>query len=977
MRTSFSLRDVFLTTKDTKDTKAKQHTFSTFVSFVFFVVNPTALVLAASIYVAAQPPTAPPQQSLNLQETMPFDAAVHTGTLPNGTQFYVRQNSRPANRVSLRLAVKAGSINEADDQQGLAHLIEHMAFNGSAHFKPGELVSYFESVGARLGPHVNAYTSFDETVYMLDLPTDKPEIVKKGLTALADFAGGLTLTPEEIDKERGVVIEEWRGGLGASSRIRDKQFPILFYKSRYAERLPIGKPEIVRTAPAARLRSFYDTWYRPDRMAVVGVGDIAPQQLEQEIRNAFGDIKARGPAAPDPDRTVPLHEQPLVSIVTDPEVTRSNVSILRKRPREAESRVADYRRQLVERFVDHMLDERFGDLARKPDATFLGASAGNSDLSRTVSTFTLSAAVEDGKIEDGVGVLASEAKRVREFGFTAPEMDRAKKWMAAFYEQAYNERDKTESGSFAEEYLRNFLEDEPSPGIAYEHKLVAQLLPGISVNEASAMAKSLLADTSRVILAVSPQKPNIHVPSDTELQGALATANAAPVAAWTETASTRALMETPPPAGAVSGRRTLDALGITIVKFGNGIEAWLKPTDFKNDQVLFTLDALGGTSLSSPADFVEASLSAGYVGLAGVGGLKALDLQKLLAGKIASARPFMSLSSHGISGSAAPGQLETALQLLHETFMQPGDDPEAFALLKRQLEAMVANRGRSPGQVFGEKVAQVNSSNHYTAQPLTAERLATLDREKMLSFYRQRFSNAADFTFFMVGAFKVDEAVPLLTRYVGSLPAAGPRTSKYRDVGIHFPQSHEEGRVELGQEPRGQTVMSFFADPSEDPSEQERVLEASTVLEIALRDILREELGQTYTVSVGLNQPLPQRGAGHIEVRFGAAPENIEAMRERVLKEIKRLQDEGPSPDLTSRAKENARRTYEVSLKQNDYWLRRLESVNMFGRDPGEIVTREARINAIAPQVLQDAFKRYFPVDRSTVVTLVPAPAQR
>src|SRR5437867_8122180 len=222
-------------------------------------------------------------QTANLQDTIPFDAAVRTGTLPNGLKYFVRQNSRPAKRVSLRLAVKAGSLHEADDQLGLAHLIEHMAFNGSAHFKPGELVSYFESIGARLGPHVNAYTSFDQTVYMFDVPTDKPEVVEKALTAFADYAGGLTLSKEEIDKERGVVIEEWRGGLGASSRIRDKQFPILFYKSRYAERLPIGKPEIVRTAPAARLRSFYDTWYRPDRMAVVGVGDIAPQQLEQEI----------------------------------------------------------------------------------------------------------------------------------------------------------------------------------------------------------------------------------------------------------------------------------------------------------------------------------------------------------------------------------------------------------------------------------------------------------------------------------------------------------------------------------------------------------------------------------------------------------------------------------------------------------------------------------------------------------------------
>jgi zinc protease len=912
-------------------------------------------------------------QTFNLQDVIPLDKAIHTATLPNGLKYYVRQNSRPAKRVSLRLAVKAGSMHEADDQQGLAHLIEHMAFNGSEHFKPGELVSFFESTGSRLGPHVNAYTSFDETVYMLDLPTDKPEIVAKGLLALADYAGGLTLSKEEIDKERGVVIEEWRGRLGASTRIRDKQLPILFYKSRYAERIPIGKPEILRNAPVERLRSFYDTWYRPDRMALIAVGDIDAAQLEKDITATFSGLKARAPEAAQPDRSVPIHTETLTSVVTDPEVTSSSVQIVRKRTRESEEKVADYRRQLVERFVDHMFDERFDDIARKPDAKILGAGASNDSLSRGVSTFTLGASVQDGNLEEGVATLATEAKRVREFGFSATEMERAKKWMAAFYERAYAERDKTESGQLAAEYIRVFLENEPSPGIEYEYKLVQQLLPGITVNEASALAKSLLTDNSRVVLAVSPQKPDIRIPTDSQLQAAITAGNNAPVTEWMDTTSSRGLMESKPAAGTLGSRRTIDSLGVTIVTFSNGVEAWLKPTDFKNDQILFSLNSPGGVSLAAPADYPEASMAAGYVGIAGVGGMKALDLQKVLAGKLASARPFMSLSQHGISGSAAPAQLETGLQLLYQTFTAPGDDPEAFALLKRQLDAMLANRGRSPSQVFSEKLAQVNSSSHYTAQPLTSERLATLDRAKMMAFYRERFANAADFTFFMVGAFKVDEVAPLLAQYVGSLPSTGSKSSAFRDVGLKFPQAVETAKVEAGRDPRGQTVISFFADPSADPVEQERLIAATTVLETTLRDVLREELGQTYTVSVGLAQALPQRGGGHIEVRFGAAPENLDSMTARVLKEIKRLQDAGPSTDLTNKAKENARRGYETALKQNDYWLRRLETVNMLGRDPGEILTRNDRIDSVTPQILQDVFKRYFPADRQTVVTLVPS----
>ncbi len=922
----------------------------------------------------AAPAPAQPPPAFSPQDTIPFDPAVKTGTLANGLKYYVRKNGRPANRVLLRLAVKTGSLQEADDQQGLAHMLEHMAFNGSAHFKPGELVSYFESTGARLGPHVNAYTSFDETVYMLDLPSDKPEIVEKGLTAMADYAGGLTLDPKEIDKERGVVIEEWRGGLGASSRVRDKQIPVLYYHSRYAERLPIGKPDILRTFKPERLRAYYDTFYRPERMAVVAVGDMDPQKLEAGIRAAFAEVKDRAPAAADPNIDVPLHKETLVSVVTDPEVTRSTVSIVRKRPREEESRVADYRRDLVQRFFSTMLNDRFDELTRRPDAKFLGAGMYSGNLSPTVETVSFGVNVQDGKIPEGLTAVAIEAKRAREHGFADAELDRAKKWMLASYERAYNERDKTESSSFAQEYLNHFLEVEPSPGIEYEYKLVQQLLPGISASEVSAIAKTLLADDSRVVLALTPQKTGVTVPTEEQVRAALAAAESAAVTPWHDTTSTRDLIEHVPDPAAVTARRQLPDVDVTVVKFANGIEAWLRPTDFKNDQVVFTMYAKGGSSLAPTADFVEASLAPGYVRLSGAAGLKALDLQKMLAGKIADASPFISLSTHGFSGSASPAHLETALQLLYARFTAPGDDPEAFDLIKRQLTATVVNRLANPGVVFSDKLEEVNSSGHYTSQPLTVDRINQLDRGKMVSFYHDRFSNAADFTLFMVGAFKVDEVVPLLARYVGTLPSKGTGGSTFKDVGIHFPGDIKRATVEKGSEPKSETVISFFADPPVEPMEQERISAATDVLEISLRDILREELGQTYTVSVDSVQLFPQKGGGNIEVSFGAAPENIQKMSERVLEEVRRLQKEGPSADLLNRAKETARRNYETSLKQNGYWLGRLQFVHMYGQDPALIVHRTDRIDALTIPMMQETFKKYFPLDRHTVVTLMPAP---
>src|SRR5438034_1443597 len=340
-----------------------------------------ALLLALSTLAAAQ------SRRFPLNATLPLAPDIKTGTLPNGLKFYIRKNARPEKRVSLRLAVKAGSLEEHDDQLGLAHLIEHMAFNGSEHFQSGDVFKYFERVGARLGPHVNASTSFDETIYMLDLPTDQGDVVSKGLLALADFAGGLTLDPKEVDKERGVVIEEWRGGLGAGSRIRDKEIPIIFYKSRYADRLPIGKPEIIRNAPAARLRAFYDTWYRPERMAVIAVGDIDPSAMQASITSTFNGLHDRAKAEKVPNGTVTMKHPVMVTVITDPELTRTNVQVLRKHVKAGDQRVADYRQSLVDRMAQGMLNDRLAEIARRPDAKFLGAGVGTESITPEVEGF--------------------------------------------------------------------------------------------------------------------------------------------------------------------------------------------------------------------------------------------------------------------------------------------------------------------------------------------------------------------------------------------------------------------------------------------------------------------------------------------------------------------------------------------------------------------------------------------------------------
>jgi zinc protease len=920
---------------------------------------------------AAQPSLQQP--AFSPTDVIPFDKTVTRGTLPNGLTYYIRKNTRPEKRVMLQLAVKAGSIDETDQQQGLAHFLEHMAFNGSRNFKPGELIATLESTGARMGPHVNAYTSFDETVYMFQVPTDKAGIVEKGLLALADVGEGLTLDAKEIEKERGVVIEEWRGGLGAGARIRDQQIPVLFHESKYAERLPIGKPEVLKSFTKEELRAFYTRWYRADRMALVIVGDIDPAQMESQVRTLFSGLKKPASAPPERSYPIPLPPEMLIKVATDPEATQSSISIGRKRPSGKDDRVADYRRNLTEQLVEQMLNERFDELSRKKDAHFLSASAYDSPLGPDVALFTLAASVEEGKLAQGLAALAIESNRVKQFGFGAAELDRAKKWLLASYERAHNERDKSESSSFASEYVSHFLNGEPAPGIEYEYRLAQAMVPGIGTTEVAEAARTLFSDKSRAILGVSPQKPGLTVPADAELRAALTRADAVAVTAWKDAGSGKSLMDSVPDPGAIKDRREIEPLGVTVVKFANGVEAWLKPTDFKNDQVLFSLVAPGGVSLAPPEKYLDAVLAPALVQLSGVGGHNAVDLQKLLAGKIAGARASISLSTQSIAGSANPANLETGLQLLYLTFTAPGNDEEAFAIIRKQLDATYMNRDSNPALLYGEKVAQVNTGNHYTAQPITLERLSQLDRAVMAAFYRERFFNAADFTFFIVGTFKIDETLPLVAKYVGSLPSKGEPASKAKDVGFKFPASVEKATVEKGREPKVTTQISFFADPPQDPSELTRLYAANDVLEIALRDILREELGETYTVGVDLQQELYQRGGGHVVIQFTAAPQNLQKMTERVLQEVRRMQKEGPSDDLTNRSKETARREHETGMKQNGYWLGRLQSAKLMGIDPvAHFLEREKRIASVTPANIREMFVKYYPMERYTIVTLLP-----
>src|SRR5687768_6050776 len=708
-----------------------------------------ALALAALMYVAApyaqvaapasaeatvgklQAPGQAIPPELALDRTLPIDPAVRSGRLPNGLRYFLRHNTRPEKRVSMRLAVNAGAIQEDANQRGLAHFLEHMAFNGTQNFKPGELVSFLESIGARFGPHVNASTSFDETIYMLDIPTDRPGYIEKGMLVLHDFAHGISLLPEEVEKERGVVLEEWRGRLGAGSRLTDKQLPVIFQGSRYAERLLIGLPEILKTAPRERLLAFYEKWYRPDNMAVVVVGDIAVDQAEKLVRDTFGKIPAAKGTAASVDTSVPSHQDTLINMSTDPEAQGYSISLAFKGKAEHDATVRGYRKSLVEQLVAQMLNLRLRDIARRLNAPFLAASAGTSNIGRTLELFEIEAAVPEGQITEGLGAIVQEAKRMQQYGFSNDELYRAKAALLAGYERAYRERNTSDSSSYANEYVRHFLANEPIPGMEFEYRIASTYLPTVTAEEVAALAKEFITDENRVVLAVAPEKKDTPPPSVDTLRNTIARAAAAPVEPWKEATDGRALVEKDPVGGKVTARRTVPEIGATVLTLSNGVEVWLKPTEFKNDQILFSAYAPGGLSLASEAEFKSASLATSMVGVGGLGGLNPVDLSKLLSGKIANAQPTIGEYTHGVSGSATPKDLETALQLNYLVHTAPNMTPEVLELLKRRLAGALQNRDQNPCAVFGEKVAQVNSLNHYSAKDLTPEDVPALNLETM------------------------------------------------------------------------------------------------------------------------------------------------------------------------------------------------------------------------------------------------------
>jgi len=939
-----------------------------------FVVRSVVLLSMAAITsdaLRAQPAKRAVRDSFALTATLPVDPAVRIGRLPNGLRYYVRRNAKPEQRAELRLVVNAGSILEDSDQLGLAHFVEHMAFNGTKNFARNDVVKYLESIGVRFGADLNAQTGFDETIYILPVPTDSVGILPKSFRFLGDIATGVLFDSADVVAERGVVLAEWRDGLGASERIQAKQFPVLFRGSRYADRLPIGKPGILERANPAPLRRFWRDWYRPDLMAVIAVGDADPDTLQALIRRSFGAIPARAAKRPRTNAAVPQHDSTLVSIATDQELTSSSVEVYWKLPPTSTSRVQDLRRNMMEGLYDAMLNQRFGELSRKPDAPITGAGAGGGNLVRGADSYSLGAGAKEGKILESLQLLLTESERVQRHGFLPAEFERARTSMLRGYERAYAERDKLPSESFVNEYVDHFLSGDAIPGIAFEYEAAKRLLPQVTLAEVNALGNARGGAANRVVMVTLPEKAGLTPPTEAEVRNVFRAVTSASIAAWTETVAEGDLVTTVPTAGRVVAERTFASIGLTEWTLSNGVRVYVKPTDFNADQILMSAWSPGGVSLAPDSAVFRTALAGGVLANGGVGDFSLVDLNKKLAGKVASVAPNISDLSEGLTGRASPRDLETLLQLTWLRMTAPRADTAAFQALLQNIENQLRNKDASPAAVFNDTITVTLANGSPRAKPLSVDRLKELDLNQMLAIYRDRFGDAGDFSFLFVG--NVDPTVlkPLVEQWLAPLPTAG-RKETWRDVGPKLFDGQIEKTVRKGLAPQSQTVL-MLAGVAPWSRERNYMLASLTELvQMRLLDRLREALGGTYSVSVNAALSRKPRQEWQMVIDFGSAPEKADTLYRAVLQELDSLRRVPPSAAEVERVREQQRRGLEVSRKQNNWWVSVLRDRLENGDDPTTVFSNEALIAGLTAEALLGAAKEFLSEEKRARFVLMP-----
>jgi len=919
----------------------------------------------SSLTVAAQ------QKKLTSEKPLALDPVVRTGRLVNGFTYFVRRNTEPKNRVTLYLVNKAGSVLESDDQRGLAHFMEHMSFNGTTHFPKNELVNYLQRSGVRFGADLNAYTSFDETVYQLPLPSDNPDLLRNGFQIMRDWAQEATLDPTEIDKERGVVLEEKRLGKGAQERMQQKYWPQLLNYSRYANRIPIGTDSVLNNFKPATIRQFYHDWYRPDLQALVVVGDINVDSVEQLIKKKFSDLKNPVGEKPRPKYRINLTGKNQFIAVTDAEMPSTVAEVIIKHEGSELKTATDYRNAMIRQLFNQMLQERYGELGQQANPPFIQAGAGIEDFIGGLRIFDANVAAKPGQLESAFKAVWREAVRAGRFGFTQPELDRARKNYMSNMESSLKEKNKTNSESYVGEYQRYFLKGEAAPGIDKEYALVKENLPTITLAQLNVLAKEYIRTTDRDILILAPEKEKASLPDQATVYGWLKSVEEEKLTGYADDVKNDQLLPVKPNPGKVVAVKENKVLGFTELTLSNGVKVVLKPTDFKNDEVMFTAFAPGGSSLYDDADFQSAANASVIINNGGVGDFNLIQLGKYLSGKQVSVQPYIGDRTQGVNGGAVPRDLETALQLTYMYFTHPRKDSSIFHNIISRSKAGLANRGNDPNSVFADTVSAVMSNYNFRASGPSVAKLDMIDLDKAFAIYKERFSDASGFTFLFVGSFDTAAIRPLLEQYLGALPATHLNQQPV-DRGIHIPAGVITKEVHKGKEPKA-TVRLVLSGNYVFSNENNDVLRAlSEVLEIRLLERLREDEGGVYSPNASINFTKYPTARYALTIAFGCAPQNVDKLVASALDEVAKLRKDGPVAVNLEKYKAETLRSYETSSKTNGFWLGYLSSQYQNKEDVSDVLHQKEDLDKITVEAVQKAAALYFKGDNLIRLVLLP-----
>ncbi|MCF4100784.1 insulinase family protein [Gillisia sp. M10.2A] len=914
-------------------------------------------------------------QEENSLNRIPLDTAVKIGKLPNGITYYIRKNSEPRERAELNLVIKAGSLQENDLQKGLAHFTEHMAFNGTKSFPKNDLIDYLQKSGVRFGADLNAYTGFDETVYQLPIPTDDPKLLESAFQILSEWAGDISFEAEEIENERGVIIEEERQrGKNVSERLSKKLMPILLANSRYRDRLPIGETAVINNFEHKTLKAYYNDYYRPELQAVIAVGDFKIEMVEELIIKNFSSLTEKGNSPELKEYLIPNNLEPLVKIATDPEFPYTVASIIYKHPETITRTEGDFRNAIIRSAASSMISNRVQEMVKNGNAPFLDAGVGYGPFQGgmvKMDAFSIQVvAKKPEELKEAIDGIMNEIDKMLKFGFTETEFERVKTTFMTSIEKSLMEKDKISSAGYLKQYLKHFTSGAAIMSLDYSYDFYKNNLEKITLKEVNEMGASFITAENQIILVQAPEESKDALPSEKTLSAWVNNKNRS-VSEYIDDIIDAPLIEDKLLGAKVIKSKVHKSIKTTEVELSNGVRIVLKPTDFKNDEILFTAFSPGGVSLAKEAEITSAKMADNIIASSGIGKFNSNQLSKLLTGKSLGVGPYIGTYSEGIKGFSSKKDIESALKLIYLYFSHPRKDTVAFNRVMENTRVAIEGKSSNPMSVFQDTINTAMNGLGAWAASTTLKSLEKVSLDKSYNFYQERFADIGDFTFLFVGNFKTEQLLPLLEKYLGSLPSKNNKES-FRDIGLKPLPGKVVKKVYRGLEDKAVVVLSYHDKYKYSKDNNLKLKALKSALETRLLERLREKESGVYSPSVSLSYVKIPSPYYSLAVSFSCASDRVEQLVEATRQEIEAMRAEGPTSLEIDKFVAQEKRQHEVALRTNNFWLSYLKNVYAKESDINSVNTYSRRLDNLKAQKMKKSARKLLDTEGSQELILLP-----